>query len=468
MASDNKADSNRVTITLKKNTVRAVLGAGLSALFLEFIFFTKANLISLILCSSLIIYFTASGLWLRYARHNAIKYNFFLTFITVDTIIAAFVCAYCFQSISISSLFFCILMFNSAALGALKRGVIDAFCYIGGIALAQALTGENWSFSPSLEGDLANSIVTISAYLCALAYLLLYAYYIYRRFKRVNASNQKLYNDQVLHKLRTYKLSRYVPPTVWNAINQGREASLKTERKRVTVFFSDIQGFSALSEELEAETLTELLNQYLTEMVKIASQYRGTIDKFMGDGMMVLFGDTNSEGLKADCLRCIAMAVSMRKRMSELETLWFNKGVKKPLRIRMGINTGYCTVGSFGTSDYMDYTVLGTHVNLASRLESAADPGEILISHETWSLIKDVVMCRDKGEIRAKGFSHPIKVYQVVDFRKDLGKNQSYFEERYEGFSMHLDLEKIRNFDKEKIIEQLDNASEKLRDKIIR
>src|SRR5690606_29169788 len=112
-----------------------------------------------------------------------------------------------------------------------------------------------------------------------------------------------------------------------------------------------------------------------------------------------------------------------------------------------------CTVGSFGTSHYMDYTVLGTHVNLASRLETAADPGEILISHETWSLIKDVIMCRDKGEITAKGFSHPIKVYQVVDFRKDLGKHQSYFEENLEGFSMHMDLEKIKNYDREKVIE---------------
>lgn len=468
MASDSTADSNRVTITLKKNTVRAVLGAGLSALFLEYIIFAQASFAALILCTTLIIYFAASGLWLRHARQHAIKYNFFLTFTTVDVIIAAFVCAYCFQSVTISSLFFCILVFNSSALGAAKRGVIDTLCYIGGIALAQAITGADWHFLSSLEGEYANAVVTLSAFLATLTYLLLYAYYIYRRFKRVNATNQKLYNDQVLHKLRTYKLSRYVPPTVWNAINQGREASLKTERKRVTVFFSDIQDFSSLSEELEAETLTELLNQYLTEMVKIASQHRGTIDKFMGDGIMVLYGDTNSEGLKADCLRCIAMAVSMRKRMSELETHWFNKGVKKPLRIRMGINTGYCTVGSFGTSDYMDYTVLGTHVNLASRLESAADPGEILISHETWSLIKDVVMCRDKGEIKAKGFSHPIKVYQVVDFRKDLGKNQSYFEERFEGFSMHLDLDKIRNFDKDKIIEQLDKAAEELRDKIIR
>jgi len=106
-------------------------------------------------------------------------------------------------------------------------------------------------------------------------------------------------------------------------------------------------------------------------------------------------------------------------------------------------------------------------VNLASRLESAAEPDEILISHETWSLCKDTIMCRDKGEIQVKGFALPVKVYQVADLRKDLGKNQSYFEDRAEGFSMYLDIEKIRNYDKEKVIESLEKAAVRLRDKVI-
>jgi len=278
---------------------------------------------------------------------------------------------------------------------------------------------------------------------------------------------KKLSNEHTMYKLRTYKLSRYLTPTVWKAINEGREKSLTTERKRVTIFFSDIQGFSALSEELEAETLTELLNSYLTEMARIATKHKGTIDKFMGDAIMVIFGDSQSEGLKGDCLRAVSMSIEMRKKMKELQQRWFNQGIKKPLLIRMGINTGFCTVGSFGTSHYMDYTVLGTHVNLASRLESAADPGEILISHDSWALVKDVVLCRDKGEISVKGFSQPVRVHQVIDFRKDLGKDQSWFEDNTDGFSMHLDLEKIRNYDKERILEMLQKASERLREKNI-
>ena len=169
-----------------------------------------------------------------------------------------------------------------------------------------------------------------------------------------------------------------------------------------------------------------------------------------------------------DCIRAVSMAIEMRKKMLELQQRWFNQGIKTPLLIRMGINTGFCTVGSFGTSHYMDYTVLGTHVNLASRLESSAEPGEILVSHETWSLIKDVIMCRDKGEINVKGFSHPVRVHQVIDFRKELGKNQSWFEQNIEGFTMHLDLEKIRNYDREKVLETLQSAVERVRDKVFK
>lgn len=352
------------------------------------------------------------------------------------------------------------VQFNSLFNGGIRKWALDSIALIVGILLSYFFTQPQWSFSDELEISTI-SVVGIFSYFCA------YALYAHNRMRKLDMLNKKLTNEQVLFKLRTYKLSRYLTPTVWRAVNEGREKSLKTERKRITVFFSDIMGFTSLSEELEAETLTDLLNSYLTEMSKIVAKHKGTIDKFMGDAIMVIFGDTQSQGLKADCLRCLSMAIEMRKKMKELQHTWYNQGIKKPLQIRMGINSGFCTVGSFGTSHYMDYTVLGTHVNLASRLETAADPGEILISHETWSLIKDSIMCRDKGEISVKGFSHPIKVYQVVDFRKDLGKHQSYFEDNSEGFSMHLDLEKIRNYDKDRVIETLEKAASKLKEKNI-
>ncbi|TQV66293.1 adenylate/guanylate cyclase domain-containing protein [Exilibacterium tricleocarpae] len=301
----------------------------------------------------------------------------------------------------------------------------------------------------------------------AVIYFVTYGLFLFERTTALSRQNQQLQNEQHKYKLRAYKLSRYLPPPVWNAVNKGDDKALKTCRKRLTVFFSDIKGFSRLSEELEAETLTDILNTYLTEMAKIATHHGGTIDKFIGDAIMITFGDGSNKGVKADALDCLAMAIAMKKRMKVLQQQWYNQGVGKPLRIRMGINTGYCTVGTFGTNHHLDYTVLGTHVNLASRLESAAEPGEILISYETWSLVKDVIMCRDKGNILVKGFSYPVKVYQVADFRKDLGKEQSYFEDNAEGFNLHLDLEKVRNYDKERVIESLETAADKLREKVI-
>lgn len=358
-------------------------------------------------------------------------------------------------------LFVTMVQFNALLQGGVKKWAGDNLAMVGGVVASLLIHQPDWVFKDDLEISAA-SLIGITTYFCA------YALYTHGRVRKLTMRNEQLRNEQHLHKLRAYKLSRYLPPSVWDAINQGRDRALATERKRLTMFFSDIKDFSQMSEELEAETLTELLNSFLTEMTKIAGEYGGTINKFMGDAVMIVFGDnTESKGIKEDAIRCVSMGIAVRKRMKVLQHQWFKKGIRKPMQIRMGINTGYCTVGTFGTSDHLDYTVLGTHVNLASRLETAAEPGEILISYETWSLIKDVIMCRDKGDITVKGFSHPIQVYQVVDLRKDLGKNQSYFEQNTDGFSMHLDLEKVRNYDKERVIRCLQQAAEILKDKII-
>ena len=127
----------------------------------------------------------------------------------------------------------------------------------------------------------------------------------------------------------------------------------------------------------------------------------------------------------------------------------------------------YRLFGIVGSITHMDYTIIGREVNLASRLENAADAGEILISHETYSLIKDTIMCRDKSWITVKGFSKPVQIYQVVDFRRDLGASPSYVEHELPGFSMYLDTNNIQNYDKERVIQALQLAAEKLKDKVI-
>src|SRR6516225_4199243 len=171
------------------------------------------------------------------------------------------------------------------------------------------------------------------------------------------------------------------------------KVTVASRRKKLTIFFSDLEGFTETTERLESEDLTQLLNHYLTEMSKIALQFGGTIDKYVGDAILIFFGDPDTKGVKADAIACVKMAVAMRKRMRELESVWRASGIEKPPRCRTGINTGFCTVGNFGSEDRMDYTIIGSGVNLACRLEATATPGEILISYETFALVKDEVCC---------------------------------------------------------------------------
>ena len=266
----------------------------------------------------------------------------------------------------------------------------------------------------------------------------------------------------------SHKVSKYISPQIWESIFSGsKEVRLETQRKKLIVFFSDIVGFTSLSEQMEAESLTDVLNSYLTEMSKVALKHGGTIDKFIGDSVMVFFGDPKSNGTKRDALACLAMAIDMRRHMQFLRKKWVEQGIKVPLQIRMGISTGYCTVGNFGTESRMDYTIIGKEVNLASRLESSAEAGEILISAETYNLVKDKIMCRLKGDVEMKGFSRPIATYQVIDFRSDLGSDPSFIEHDSEGFSLYLDTQKVKSYDKARIADALESAAKKIRNKMI-
>lgn len=249
------------------------------------------------------------------------------------------------------------------------------------------------------------------------------------------------------------KLAKYLSPQIWGSLFSGRrDAKVETRRKKLTVFFSDIKGFSAMSEELPLNTLTSMLNTYLSEMTRIASRHGGTVDKFIGDAVMVFFGDPSSKGSKEDATACVAMAIDMQKQMKLLRQRWHREGIDHKLEIRIGINTGYCTVGNFGTDTRLDYTILGTDVNLASRLESACRPGHILISTATYELIRERILCRARDDIHVKGFNRPIAVYEVVDLKSRAGSGAGFLSLEAPGFAIHMDLHKVRNFDKKRIL----------------
>lgn len=201
------------------------------------------------------------------------------------------------------------------------------------------------------------------------------------------------------------KLAKYLSPQVYNSIFTGeREVKIETYRKTLTVFFSDIVEFTNRSEKMESGKLALWLNQYLDQMAEIALKYEGTLDKFIGDAVMVFFGDPKSEGVKKDALNCISMAMDMRQTAKKM-------GVD----IRIGINTGECTVGNFGSENRMEYTVIGAPVNLAARLESNSKPGQILISDSTYKLIENLIRCEERNLIWVKGIDREIKTYWVTE-----------------------------------------------------
>ena len=235
-------------------------------------------------------------------------------------------------------------------------------------------------------------------------------------------------NDSVLRQnewltLRTFRLSKYLSPPLRKAILTGKDVRAETQEKALTIFFSDMEGFTQLAERLDPEQLTSLLNSYLTVMSEIAFRFGGTVDKVIGDSIMVFFGDPESRGVRSDAVRCVSMAIAMRKAMQELQLRWQAEGIEHPVGLRMGINSGVCKVGNFGTENRLDYTLLGRAVNLASRLESSADSNEILLSEDTYGLIGDSIHCIDKGQISIKGFAEPAKVYSAVDLHKHLSSD---------------------------------------------
>ena len=235
-------------------------------------------------------------------------------------------------------------------------------------------------------------------------------------------------NDSVLRQnewltLRTFRLSKYLSPPLRKAILTGKDVRAETEEKALTIFFSDMEGFTQLAEKLGPEQLTSLLNSYLTVMSEIAFRFGGTVDKVIGDSIMVFFGDPESRGVRSDAVRFVSMAIAMRKAMQELQLRWQAEGIEHPVGLRMGINSGVCKVGNFGTENRLDYTLLGRAVNLASRLESSADSNEILLSEDTYGLIGDSIHCIDKGQISIKGFAEPVKVYSAVDLHKHLSSD---------------------------------------------
>jgi class 3 adenylate cyclase len=261
--------------------------------------------------------------------------------------------------------------------------------------------------------------------------------------KRTEAANKLVTEKNSMLEGLSSKLSKYLSPQIYQSIFSGRQnVEISAKRKKLTIFFSDIAGFTETTENLESEELTEVLNHYLTEMSAIALSHGATIDKYIGDAMLLFFGDPVSNGVKEDAKTCVLMAIAMQRRMRELEKDWRKRDLEKPFRIRMGTCTGFCTVGNFGSQDRMGYTIIGNEVNLAARLQSAAEPGGALLSYETNALVQDIVLTEEHPPMTVKGFVKPITSYKLLGTYKELVDEGKVVLQEREGLRVLVDLTK--------------------------
>ena len=257
-------------------------------------------------------------------------------------------------------------------------------------------------------GFVGNSSFYFICFFSLVAYLCFVGVLVYQETHRLNMEQKHLQTIQN----RLEKFRALVTPFVSPEFISSEGDLASYTRKRLTVIFVDLEGFTRLMDTADEFLVARMLNRYFEVMTEVATEYGGTINKFMGDGVMVFFGDAASKGLVMDAKSGVEATVEMRARFKLLSRQWQGAG-GAPLYLRMGIHTGYCLLGNFGCAARRDYTALGSVVNLASRLEGLARRGEILISADTRRLVAPFIDCTDRGRMAVKGFSAPISTFSV-------------------------------------------------------
>jgi class 3 adenylate cyclase len=280
-----------------------------------------------------------------------------------------------------------------------------------------------------------------------------------RQARTIRGMNRELETANEFLATLSMKISRYLSPQIYKSIFSGqKDVTIHTERKKLTIFFSDIKDFTATTERLQPEQITLLLNEYFTEMSNIALKHGGTIDKFVGDAILIFFGDPETKGEAEDAKACLRMAAEMQGRLAELNAKWRNAGVEHPFRVRMGINSGFCNVGNFGSADRMDYTIIGAEANLAARLQSIAEPGHIVISYETYALVRDIVVAQALPPITMKGINREVVPYTVGGMVDAAGQQIAVFSEHMTGLDFYLDPSMVSSGSTERIRGVLQDA----------
>ena len=184
-------------------------------------------------------------------------------------------------------------------------------------------------------------------------------------------------------------------------------------------------------------------------------------DRYIGDAFLVFFGDPETLGEEQDAYRCVAMAMAMQQRMRVLRQRWEAAGRRRPFHVRMGITSGYCNVGNFGSDVQMSYTIIGRQVNLASRLETESPPDEILISNSTWGLVQSQVRCARRDPVVVKGFAEAIEAYQVLGMIEEQSGG-ALVEFSSPALSLRLDTTNLQGQERETVVRELQQALSRL------
>lgn len=232
---------------------------------------------------------------------------------------------------------------------------------------------------------------------------------------RLNRQLEARVEEQMAELVRTGELKRFLPPQVAEGLLAGQLSPVEGfERRKLTLLFADMVGFTDLSETLEPEELSEVLNEYLREMTAVAVSHRGTLDNYIGDGLMVIFGAPTPDEESVQAWSAVQAAFGMRARAEELTAAIRGRGIPADLRMRVGINTGHCTVGVFGSDVMRAYKAVGFAVNVAARLQSEADPGTVLAGFRTYALVKDRVRAEPREPLMLKGAARPVEAWEIV------------------------------------------------------
>jgi class 3 adenylate cyclase len=233
---------------------------------------------------------------------------------------------------------------------------------------------------------------------------------------RLNRRLEARIEEQMAELVRTGELKRFLPQPVAEGLLAGDlEADTSPTRRRITVLSADMVGFTDLSERLEPEELAQVVNEYLREMTALAVSHGGTLVDFAGDGVFVVYGAPTPCEDSVHALQALRTAVAMRARVRELAAELRRRGIPAEVEIRVGVNTGHCTVGVFGSDVMRAYKAVGFPVNIASRLQTEAEPGSILCGFRTYALAEDAVRGVQREPLTLKGAARPVEAWEIVE-----------------------------------------------------